>query len=86
MIIEKRESRRRNLTSKKDKKIIVNIPIIENIKCLLKNKYESLSEKERIIPINKSNNIKKKLILSILLHQYLISINSFIKLMYLINF
>ena len=68
-MMEKKEKRRRNLMSKNDTEIIINIPIIEKIRCLLKNKYESFREKERIIPIIASIKIKTKLTLSICFHQ-----------------
>ena len=68
-MMDNNEKRRRNLISKHDTEIIINIPIIEKIKCLFKNKYESLREIERIIPIIASINIRAKLTLSICFHQ-----------------
>ena len=68
-MMEKKEKRRRNLMSKNDTEIIINIPIIEKSRCLFKNKYESLREKERIIPMIASINIRAKLTLSICCHQ-----------------
>ena len=60
-MIDNKEKRRRNLISKYDTESIINIPIIEKIKCLFKNKYESLREIERIIPMIASINIRAKL-------------------------
>ena len=68
-MMDNNEKRRRNLISKHDTEIIINIPIIEKIKCLFKNKYESLREIERIIPMIASINIRAKLTLSICFHQ-----------------
>ena len=68
-MIANKEKRRRNLMSKNDTEIIINIPIIEKIRCLFKNKYELLREKERIIPMIASINMRTKLTLSICCHQ-----------------
>ena len=80
-MIDNKEKRRRNLISKIDNEIIINIPITEKNRCLFKKMYESLREKERIIPINTSNNINIKFTLSICFHQSLISKIVLIKLM-----
>ena len=77
--MDNKEKRRRNLISKHDTKSIINIPIIEKIKCLFKNKYESLREIERIIPMIASINIRAKLTLSICFHQNFIFNFVFIK-------
>ena len=78
-MMDNKEKRRRNLISKHDTESIINIPIIEKIKCLFKNKYESLREIERIIPMIASINIRAKLTLSICFHQNFIFNFVFIK-------
>ena len=85
-MMENKEKRRRNLISKNDTNIIINIPIIEKIKCLFKNKYESLRENERIIPTSASINIKTKLTLSICSHQSFMLNFLFMKLMKTLSF
>ena len=67
--MDNKEKRRSNLMLKNDTEIIINIPVIEKIKCLFKNKYESLREIERMIPMIVSINIRTKLTLSICFHQ-----------------
>jgi len=77
-MMDSKEKRRRNLISKNDTIIMINIPIIEKIRCLFKNKYESLREKERITPMSASINIRTKFNLSICCHQSIIFIFLFI--------
>ena len=72
MIMKNKEILLIDFESREDKKIIIKKAIIENIKCLLKSIKELSKEKDNIIPIINSIEMKIKLILSISVHHLFI--------------